>query len=1031
MIAVRTLLTRLFTFWALLAIGCYNRDLDPVGKQSALLTTDPTANWSTCQTMYWTMGNSTPAFSGVETSTIQAAFDEYTNVGSTLRFEQRSTQPNVTVVQVAAANMKGIDTPGLISYQVKTLSSYTVDANKNATIYINADAKLTVAQLKAILMHQIGRIVGLAVNNFVEASVMALPDLQKPVAKLDASDIKAILAKFGTECPQLLAGTDNLAEPIFDNRCGGIRYLIETNKAIYDDARLTTDVQQAADIWNSQKSYAQFRLTTKPDSALIRIRFAPKESFAVSQVSDGTVSLSMLPLSKLEKGSTPGTANILLRQDFKWNDNTLRQAVAQQLGYYLGFTRSTDPTSIMYVAYRPEQPLTTLGSAEKITFDSRFGQYCPLTITVDAGTLKLPGPKYFGKQILTYQSTVAKGLSNVPDWAGSAIDNAFKTYSNAGFLHRFGQKTATDKIPTFTVSLASASAVGSGVTAKITYTDISGMDGYTILLNWEADSWTQTRLQSALSQIIGQVLGLPVSSKDTDLMYGTVKSINPNTSLTTDEIATLKKLYTFNNSTTFLPVAGAFITPMNTQNVPNCIVRANWNWCGANSAASVSHDFTKGLTQLNANLPTVRFASYSVPTSNYSIFFCNTMTDVYLNASYTARQAGARLAYNRLSYLSTSVNDNSIRYSYSVYVNSNEPQLRANNGAGLINLEMYWMGHLMGLPDSDDQASIMYPYLSTTVKTPTADDIQKLNAAFGPCAFGAVASGWRKVVDNFSFSGIGYVFNNKSYMFGGSAIFLVDVNSRQLSLKANLYQSTGFSGYTSFASADKLYMFGGSKSPATPTGDYLYDKSLYEFDPVTERLTKIADFPGQGRAGIAGLAFDGKCYIGGGYYSYTKTVGDTAISSYSQNFSDAWLLDLTTGRWTQQQYLQYLPSFNTNGIIRTLVYNGKGYAFFNSVVYQYTLSSDTWQQLPGIPNNRSVQYPFQIGDYVYGLGGNGDNAFYRFDLKANSWSRLPDPNIAPPLYPYGSFSINGKGYVSGSPVYTPSKPTEVWEYTPQ
>lgn len=1028
MIAVRTLLTRLFTFWALLAIGCYNRDLDPVGKQSALLTTDPSANWSTCQTMYWTMGNSTPAFSGVETSTIQAAFDEYTNVGSTLRFEQRSTQPNVTVVQVAAANMKGIDTPGLISYQVKTLSSYTVDASKNATIYINADAKLTVAQLKAILMHQIGRIVGLAVNNFVEASVMALPDLQKPVAKLDASDIKAILAKFGTECPQLLAGTDNLAEPIFDNRCGGIRYLIETNKAIYDDAKLTTDVQQAADIWNSQKSYAQFRLTTKPDSALIRIRFAPKESFAVSQVSDGTVSLSMLPLSKLEKGSTTGTANILLRQDFKWNDNTLRQAVAQQLGYYLGFTRSTDPTSIMYVAYRPEQPLTTLGSAEKITFDSRFGQYCPLTITVDAGTLKLPGPKYFGKQILTYQSTVAKGLSNVPDWAGSAIDNAFKTFSNAGFLHRFGQKTATDKIPTFTVSLASASAVGSGVTAKVTYTDISGMDGYTILLNWEADSWTQTRLQSALSQIIGQVLGLPVSSKDTDLMYGTVKSINPNTSLTTDEIATLKKLYTFNNSTTFLPVAGAFMTAMNTQNVPNCIVRANWGGCGANSAASVSHDFTKGLTQLNANLPTVRFANYAAPTSNYSIFFCNTMTDTYLNALYESRQTGGRLAYNRLSNLSTYLTDNGPRYSYSISVNTTESQLRANNGAGLINLEMYWMGHLMGLPDSDDPASIMYPYLSTTVKTPTADDIQKLNAAFGPCAFGAVASGWRKAADNFSFSGPGYVFNNKTYAFNGASVFMVDLNAHQSTLKANLYQSTGFSGYSSFASTDKLYVFGGYKWPSGQ--DPQYDNSLYEFDPTTERLTKIADFPGQSRTGAVGLAFDGKCYIGGGgYYQKFQTNSDGSTSYSTQSTSDTWQLDLSTGKWSPERVTLF-P--NTVGWpVRTLMYNGKGYAFWYNYAYQYTPATDVWQQLNSVPDNRSIQYPFQIGDYVYGLGGNGDNAFYRFDLKANSWSRLPDPNIAPPLYPYGSFSINGKGYVSGSPVYTPSKPTEVWEYTPQ
>ena len=44
------------------------------------------------------------------------------------------------------------------------------------------------------------------------------------------------------------------------------------------------------------------------------------------------------------------------------------QAVAQQMGYFLGLKRSTDPTSVMYTAYLPQQPLTILSSADKTAF---------------------------------------------------------------------------------------------------------------------------------------------------------------------------------------------------------------------------------------------------------------------------------------------------------------------------------------------------------------------------------------------------------------------------------------------------------------------------------------------------------------------------------------------------------------------------------------------------------------------------------------------------------------------------------------
>lgn len=170
----------------------------------------------------------------------------------------------------------------------------------------------------------------------------------------------------------------------------------------------------------------------------------------------------------------------------------------------------------------------------------------------------------------------------------------------------------------------------------------------------------------------------------------------------------------------------------------------------------------------------------------------------------------------------------------------------------------------------------------------------------------------------------------------------------------------------------KGYVAGGSYETASDL-----EKSLWEYDPVTDAWTQKADFPGGPRDGGFAFSIGNKGYIGGGF---------------------------------DGQYL-------------------------HDDLYEYDPGQDKWTLLPPFPGG-PVIFPasFVIAGKAY--VGTGDQSgveiqqFWQYDPGVNAWTKKADFAGAKRQTAIG-FSIGNKGYFGGGMSGYTTNRKDFWEYDPQ
>ncbi|RZK12267.1 MAG: hypothetical protein EOO46_03830 [Flavobacterium sp.] len=165
----------------------------------------------------------------------------------------------------------------------------------------------------------------------------------------------------------------------------------------------------------------------------------------------------------------------------------------------------------------------------------------------------------------------------------------------------------------------------------------------------------------------------------------------------------------------------------------------------------------------------------------------------------------------------------------------------------------------------------------------------------------------------------------------------------------------------SFAIGNKGYVTTGQTTNTTLN-------TTWEYDPVTDAWTQMANFPGGNRRVAAGFAIGNKGYV---------LCGRDDSSSSGALHNDVWEFDPAANTWTQKA------------------------------------------NFPG--GNRENLVAFSIGGNGYaGLGLNGSRKldFYKYDPVGDSWTQLPDIDYYSHHYNTTVFVLNGKGYFATGSAYS-------------
>jgi len=146
------------------------------------------------------------------------------------------------------------------------------------------------------------------------------------------------------------------------------------------------------------------------------------------------------------------------------------------------------------------------------------------------------------------------------------------------------------------------------------------------------------------------------------------------------------------------------------------------------------------------------------------------------------------------------------------------------------------------------------------------------------------------------------------------------------------------------------------------------------------------------------------------------------LTTYTLKF---WEYDPENNSWTRKadfpgyQYLQY-PVF---------VVQDRAYIISANQVWEYSQAGDSWMRKADIPGqDKRAGFGLEIDGKGYVGGGfYNDEAFWEYDPEKDIWSQKSDlPHMCVGSYtPISNmtFSINGKGYVTGTNCY-------FWEYDP-
>ncbi|QQD15329.1 Kelch repeat-containing protein [Sphingobacterium sp. UDSM-2020] len=189
-------------------------------------------------------------------------------------------------------------------------------------------------------------------------------------------------------------------------------------------------------------------------------------------------------------------------------------------------------------------------------------------------------------------------------------------------------------------------------------------------------------------------------------------------------------------------------------------------------------------------------------------------------------------------------------------------------------------------------------------------------------------------------------------------------------------------------------------------------------DDTTEEVTewtKGSAFDGGARSGAVSFLINNIAYVATGL----ATEGQVSVPK-----KDIWAYNASSGTWSQKaefpgsaRYAAVAFSIGNNG------YVGSGYDGANALsdFYKYDVSANTWTKIADLPADaaRYGAVAFSIGGFGYvgtGSKGNDNNtnvkSFYKYNPTDNSWTPVESPLKSNRRYGF-AFVINNIAYVGG------------------
>ena len=202
--------------------------------------------------------------------------------------------------------------------------------------------------------------------------------------------------------------------------------------------------------------------------------------------------------------------------------------------------------------------------------------------------------------------------------------------------------------------------------------------------------------------------------------------------------------------------------------------------------------------------------------------------------------------------------------------------------------------------------------------------------------------------------------------------------------------------------------------------DNVYSNKIWRYNPTTEIVSPVADYPGNGFVSSIAFTIGNIAYVG---------LGSSGAPSYLAN-NDFYAYDPTNNTWTQKSNFPGGPTTATGYFIigdTAYVVGGScgGRTCYKDELWMYVPSTNTWTQRADFPGgNRPNLTAFSIGNFGY--AGNGvnsslalSNAFWKYDPSLNTWSSIasmPGTNRRSTV----NFVIDGLAYVgTGTFNWTP------------
>jgi N-acetylneuraminic acid mutarotase len=204
-----------------------------------------------------------------------------------------------------------------------------------------------------------------------------------------------------------------------------------------------------------------------------------------------------------------------------------------------------------------------------------------------------------------------------------------------------------------------------------------------------------------------------------------------------------------------------------------------------------------------------------------------------------------------------------------------------------------------------------------------------------------------------------------------------------------------------FATSSKAYV-GCGVTFAGGNIDYNHN-DFWEYDPINNYWTQVANFPGVGRNGSTAFSIGSKGYV---------TLGWAPAQ-----LNDLWEFDPSSNTWTQKSNFAGAARYDASVFtIGSFAYVGTGYIPWSKDFWKYDPSNDSWTQIAdigGLPRQSCAAFSISGFGYVYGGSqqfNNYSNDLWQYDPTNNTWAQK-SPFPGNPRTASFSFIMNGKGYI--------------------